>query len=193
MKTLIIKAHPSSLGFTHKIAQSYYNALIGSGISSQDIDIIDLYKEKTQDYLRFESPKDLPKDDIKTQYQEKIIWAEHIVFIHPLWWGSMPAILKNFIDCNFSAGFAFKYQNGRPVGLLAGRMASVYITCDGPMWAYRILGVPFKRIWSDLIFRTVGLKPLKFRVLDKKFKRKDAELGDFLNKVEGDAKSSVLL
>lgn len=138
--------------------------------------------------MRFESPKNLPIDEIKNLYQEKIKWADHIIFIHPLWWGTMPAILKNFIDCNFSSGFAFKYQNGRPVGLLKGRMVSVYITCDGPMWAYRILGVPFKRIWSELFFGIVGLKIKNFRILDKKFKRTEGELERFLKKVENDAK-----
>jgi NAD(P)H dehydrogenase (quinone) len=42
--------------------------------------------------------------------QEKILWADEIVLVFPIWWGDMPAIMKNWMDCNFMSGFAFKYE-----------------------------------------------------------------------------------
>ncbi len=41
---------------------------------------------------------------------EKIKWADHLVWIHPVWWGGLPAITKGFIDRVFLPGFAFKYR-----------------------------------------------------------------------------------
>jgi putative NADPH-quinone reductase len=30
--------------------------------------------------------------------RELILWAEHLVFVYPTWWGTMPALLKGFLD-----------------------------------------------------------------------------------------------
>lgn len=54
--------------------------------------------------------------------------ADELVFVFPIWWGDAPAILKNFIDCNFHSGFAFRYENGRPIGLLKGKSARIIAT-----------------------------------------------------------------
>ena len=186
MKSLIITAHPSSKGFTHKIAEAYKVGVESIGGVAE---ILDLYREPVkQDFLSFENPKDPSTDPLRESYQKKITEASDIVFIHPMWWGAPPAIMKNFIDVNFSSHFAFKYVNGRPFGLLKGRTASVYITCDGSMWIYRILGVPFKIIWSTIFLRTCGLKVRKMRILYEKFKKTEAELNCFLEKVKSDAK-----
>lgn len=189
MKSLIITAHPSSKGFTHKIAETYKEGVESLGGVAE---ILDLYKEPVkQDFFSFENPKDSSTDLLKDSYQSKIREANDIVFIHPMWWGASPAIMKNFIDINFSSRFAFKYVDGRPVGLLKGRTSSVYITCDGPMWIYRIIGAPFKIIWSTIFLRTCGLKVRKIRIIDKKFKRTEIELNCFLEKVKSDARKLV--
>lgn len=74
--------------------------------------------ENFQDFLRFEDASDLSMNDKKKRMQEKILWADEIVFVFPIWWGNMPAVLKNFFDVNFSSGFAFKYEKKLPKGLL---------------------------------------------------------------------------
>ena len=186
MKSLIITAHPSSLGFTHKIAEAYKDGVISMG---GQVEILDLYKENPrQEYLSFENIKDVKEDVLRDSYQKKIIEATDIVFIHPLWWGATPAIMKNFIDCNFTARFAYRYINGRPVGLLKGRTGSVYITCDGSIWIYRFLLLPFKIIWGVIFFTVCGIKVNHIRVVDKKFSRNETFLEKFLIRVKKDTK-----
>jgi putative NADPH-quinone reductase len=53
--------------------------------------------------------------------QEAIGWAHHLVFIYPLWLGSMPALLKGFLEQILRPGFAIKF-GGRTLrpGLLKG-------------------------------------------------------------------------
>ena len=185
MKTLIITAHPSSLGFTHKIAEAYKAGAQSLGC---EVEILDLYKEPAkQANLFFENIKEPSVDVLRDMYQKKILEANNIIFVHPLWWGGVPAIMKNFIDCNFTPRFAYRYINGRPVGLLKGRTASVYITCDGSMWIYRVLGVPFKITWRFIILGVCVLKVKKISVLDKILKRTEVELNSFLDKVKRDA------
>jgi len=58
-------------------------------------------KENYQPYLEFQNMKVLNKDPNREKFQKEIKKADEIVFIFPIWWGNMPAILKNFIDTNF--------------------------------------------------------------------------------------------
>jgi putative NADPH-quinone reductase len=71
--------------------------------------------------------------------QETILWANHLVFVYPIWWGTVPAILKGFIDRVFLPGFAYR---NRPNSifwdkLLSGRSARLIVTMDAPSWYNR--------------------------------------------------------
>mgnify|MGYP001943271804 FL=1 len=136
-KTLIVTAHPSSLWFTHKIAESYKKSIEENGWNAE---ILDLYKkENTQDFLRFENVKtDFPQDELTNKMHERISQADEIVLVAPIWWGQVPAIMKNFIDSNFWAWFAFQYAKGwKVIGLLKGKTARVFLTCDAPGFIYK--------------------------------------------------------
>jgi NAD(P)H dehydrogenase (quinone) len=112
MKKLIVTANPSSQGFTHKIT----NELVRLSNEHGDItEVLDLYKtELRQDFLVYENKKEIGKDSVTKSIQEKIAWADELIFIFPIWWSDVPAIMKNFLDCNFTAGFAYKYDtNGK--------------------------------------------------------------------------------
>jgi len=52
----------------------------------------------------------MPEDKVKDKLQKKMSKADEYIFIFPVWWGGMPAILKNFFDTNLSSGFAFEYE-----------------------------------------------------------------------------------
>lgn len=155
-KTLIITAHPSSQGFTHAIAEMVKQK---RELSGGEVEIFDLYKtDLKQDFLRFENIREVPPDPIRDILQRKICEADELVFIHPIWWLSPPAILKNFLDQNFSARFAYRYVNGKRVGLLKGKTARVYVTCDAPIWIYMLLGFPFVTIWVVGVLIFCGIK-----------------------------------
>ncbi len=63
-----------------------------------------------------------PPPDIKKE-QELIKWADILLFIYPIWWGGMPAILKGYIDRIFSWGFAYKSNGNGPFPLLTDKKA----------------------------------------------------------------------
>lgn len=182
-KTLIVTAHPSSKGFTHQIAAAYKK---GREAKGYQVEILDLYKtDLKQDYLTFEEKSDMSiVDDTKKAIQAKITESDDIVFVHPLWWVGTPAILKNFIDQNLSSRFAFRYIDGKPVGLLTGKTSSVFITCDGPLWLYVLIALPFMVIWRFAILQYCGLRVNTISVFDRKMFRSEAEQQKFLKKVE---------
>jgi NAD(P)H dehydrogenase (quinone) len=189
MNILIITAHPSSAGFSHRIAQSYADG----AKNSHTVEILDLYKtELKQDFLCFENIKELETDTIKKTLQQKISWADELVFVHPLWWGGAPAIMKNFIDQNFTAGFAYKYisrphipkaLNLLPEGLLKGKKARVFITFDAPFLVYLFMVLPFVTIWNVFIFSFCGIKIGSIRLYDRMRYRSEVHKLKWLEKV----------
>lgn len=192
-KTLIITAHPSSKGFTHKIAQSYSKGVLEKG---GEVKLIDLYKEENkQDYFAFEDIEDIPTDPKRKMMQALIVWAEELVIIFPLWWLYTPAVLKNFFDTNFSVGFAYKYEyfpilKGRPKGLLKGRTARVFVTCDGPKIVYKLVLTPFKISLKYFTLRLAGFKVDKFIIFDRMKWRSEKKRQKWLLNVEKIAKKN---
>lgn len=51
-------------------------------------------------------------DELILKYQEILKQTTKLVFIFPIWWGTMPSILKGFFDKVMSYNFAFNYENG---------------------------------------------------------------------------------
>lgn len=63
-----------------------------------------------------------------------VLWADHLVFVHPVWWGTYLAVLKGFIDRVFVGGIVFKHR-ARGQGwnrLLKGKTARLVYTVDAP-------------------------------------------------------------
>lgn len=180
---LIITAHPSSKGFTHQIANSFKESAEAAG---KTVEILDLYKTDLQMmFLKFEEPKDMAlPNPVREKLQAKITAANELVFVHPLWWMGTPAIMKNFLDNVIASHYAFYYKNGWPVGMLKGKRGHVFITCDGRMWLFWLLGMPFRINWTMGVLRFCGIQPTTFKVFSEKYKRTEAEKASFLDKVK---------
>lgn len=93
------------------------------------------------DFPLLRSPKawleDEPPPSI-TGAQEAIGWAEHLVFLYPLWLGDLPALFKGFLEQVARPGFAIgKMGKGFPEKLLTGRSARVIVTMGMPAAFYR--------------------------------------------------------
>jgi NAD(P)H dehydrogenase (quinone) len=98
------------------------------------------------------------------EIQEAVIWAKHLVFVYPTWWGAMPSLLKGMFDRVFLPGYAFKYRENSQFWdkLLAGRSAHAIVTMDTPPWYYRLV---YKMPGHIQIKKTIlgfcGIKPVK--------------------------------
>lgn len=177
-KTLIITAHPSKKGLTHGIAATVSEERKERGM---EVEILDLYKtDLTQDFLRFENIQEIPADTHRDALQKMIEESNELIFIHPVWWLSMPAIMKNFIDNNITAKFAYKYVGGKRTGLLKGKSARVYVTCDAPVWLYLFLAVPYFTVWIAGILMFCGVKTSGFEIIRNRKFKDDSERADFL-------------
>jgi len=64
------------------------------------------------------------------QAQRDVVEADAVTVVYPLWWLSMPAMIKGYVDRVFARGFAYESRNGVVHGLLSGKK-SVLITISG--------------------------------------------------------------
>ena len=191
MKKLIVIAQPSSKGFTHKILKKYREV---SESYWDKVQVIDLYKKKNfQPYLEFEDMRVLWEDPNREKFQKKIKWADEIVFIFPIWWGNMPAIMKNFIDTNFSAWFAFRFQKGSPIPkkLLEWKTAKIFTTCDGYSIIYNNVFCPMylEQYISMYILWVFWIHVTDYTLIAKMRKKTDEERIEILKKIELDLKA----
>lgn len=155
MQTAVIYAHPNPNSFNGAILNQVIKALEDG---KHFYDVIDLYRDRFDPVLLFDEKKrrsDMKRDPETAEYRRIVKNADHLIFIYPLWWGGMPAIMKGFIDRVFAAGEAYTYQGKLPKGLLKARTASVYYTADAPSW--------YLRFWQrDADWVTVKDVMLKF-------------------------------
>lgn len=159
-RVLIILGHPSTDSFCGAIATCYFEAATQAGC---EVRIVQLGALNFDPVLHegYNQIQTLEQDLLDAQAD--IMWAEHLVFVFPLWWGGVPALLKGFIDRTFLPGFAFKYRQGKvfPDKLLKGRTAHLLVAMDTApgyyKWVYWMPGLHQMRKHT-LAF--CGIKPL---------------------------------
>ncbi|MFP4022745.1 MAG: NAD(P)H-dependent oxidoreductase, partial [Candidatus Paceibacterota bacterium] len=98
MKVIVVYAHPGTDGFSSTMLERVKADLEERGIEHE---IWDLYKIGYDPVLKKEevyTAGNRKVSDENLKFQEKIGEASKLIFIYPVWWGGMPAILKGFID-----------------------------------------------------------------------------------------------
>ncbi|MFB7305161.1 NAD(P)H-dependent oxidoreductase [Heyndrickxia sporothermodurans] len=162
MQTLVIYSHPNTNSLNHAILE---NVMKGLTETNRKFEIIDLYKEKFDPILVIDENnrrRDLINDPYTEKYRKKIEQADTLIFIYPIWWYGVPAILKGFFDRVFVSGFAFRYDGRLPKGLLKNKSAWVIYTIDSPSFFIRW----FRRnaewiVIRDAILKFSGIKTIK--------------------------------
>jgi putative NADPH-quinone reductase len=162
-KILVILGHPKPQSLCSALAEAYVAAAKEAGA---EVMLIRLGELDFDPHLRagYSTPQVLESD--LAAAQTHIIWAEHLVFVYPNWWGTMPALLKGFIDRVFLPGFAFKYRENSVFWdkLLIGRTARALVTMDSPSFYYRwVLGSPGDRQLRKSILQFCGIRPVSFQ------------------------------
>jgi NAD(P)H dehydrogenase (quinone) len=161
MTYLIIYAHPDPKSFNNAILETISGELKKG---KKEFKVRDLYKIgfnpvlSTKDLSAIEKgaiPKDIKKE------QNHISKADTLIFISPIWWSAMPAILKGYIDKVFSLKFAYDITaNGEVKGLLEGKKVFIVNTTGASKEDYEKMGA-FKMMNMSMdmaIFQFSGMK-----------------------------------
>ncbi|GAB3668277.1 NAD(P)H-dependent oxidoreductase [Halopiger thermotolerans] len=138
MNVLIVLGHPRTDSLCGALADAYRDGAEAAGREVRELAVADLEFDPD---VREVSPADQPLEPDLRAAQELIEWADHLVFVYPNWWGTMPARLKGFFDRVLTPGFAFvEYDEGEGAGhegLLDDKTAELIVTMDMPPWVYR--------------------------------------------------------
>lgn len=166
-KITVILGHTYNKGFCASLFEEYIKSAKTAGHEVKTIKLGELDFDPIL-HKGYHEIQELEPDLVDAQ--EKIKWAEHLVFIFPNWWASFPAILKGFIDRAFLPGFAFKYHKNDPLWdkLLKGRSARLIVTMDSPSLFYKIFlcSAGVKTIKTGVL-KFCGISPVKITYVDR--------------------------
>ncbi|MCP3138197.1 NAD(P)H-dependent oxidoreductase [Pyxidicoccus xibeiensis] len=174
MNILIVYAHPEPRSLNGALKDLAVRHLTAQG---HEVRVSDLYAMKWKavadgaDFLNHASGErlsyarasrdafagGLQSPDIVAE-QEKLLWADAVLFQFPMWWFSMPAILKGWIDRVYAYGFAYgvgvhdgdRWGDRYGEGTLKGRRAMLSVTIGGRAPHYTDRGV--NGALDDLLF-----------------------------------------
>ena len=162
-RILIIQAHPDRerSHYCHGLAAAYRKGAEEAGFTVEEIFLADLEFPLLRSEDEWQQPG--VAADIE-KAQERIHWADHLLIVFPLWMGTMPALLKGFLEQTLRPGFAFSPEARGGLGgrLLKGRSARVIITMGMPALFYRwFFGAHGFRNLKRNILKFCGIKPVR--------------------------------
>ncbi|CAK1246166.1 Putative NADPH-quinone reductase (modulator of drug activity B) (MdaB) [Fructobacillus fructosus] len=160
MKIAVITAYPNHTGYNYAIKKQVLEHIHGE----HDVVDVDLYQEQFNPVLQFDAEhrrRDLDKDPYTAKYRDIIQEADFLIFIYPIWWSSMPAILKGFIDRVFVQGYAYRYNGVLPVALLKNKKAWIITTNDTPLLYAKFFQQDYGSILKKQILKMCGIKTVK--------------------------------
>lgn len=181
MNVLIIFTHPDPKSFNAEILKQVQTNLS----KAHTVKTLDLYAEHFDPVLRFDENhrrRDLDKLEETKKYRDLITWANHIIFIFPVWWSGMPAVLKGFIDRVFVAGFAYSYKKVGLAGHLQGKSAWIITTHNTPAFVTPFVQ-DYGKVLKNQILKPCGIAPVTLTELTKVEKISDNERRQFLEEV----------
>jgi NAD(P)H dehydrogenase (quinone) len=174
MRVLLVFAHPEPRSFNAALRDVAVNELQTQG---HEVLVSDLYAQRWKSPIdRADFPllgpeerlmvpaasgaafaADALTEDVKAE-QEKLLWADVLILQFPLWWFSMPAILKGWVERVYARGFAYgvgehserRWGDRYGEGMLAGKRAMLIVTAGG--WAEHYSARGINGPIDDLLF-----------------------------------------
>ncbi len=138
MNVLIINGHPDTESYNKALANAYYEGVL----TNVDVNatLIEVGTLEFNPNLKYGYRKRMELEPDLEFAIEEIKKANHIVWVLPLWWGGMPAILKGFLDRILLPGIAFELEEGKTFQkkLFKNKTSSIILTADTPKWYYRL-------------------------------------------------------
>ncbi len=142
MKILAILAHPNRNSFSGAVLDRFTQ---GAEAAGHQVEVVDLYHEgfdpcfSSEDFEHYTGAK--PISTAVAREQARLSAADALVLVFPIWWWSMPAILKGWVDRVFSHGYAFTYDDaGKTLGLLKHSKAVLLCPAASDHALYRRYG-----------------------------------------------------
>lgn len=162
MKVLLVYAHPERTSVTHRLVEIAIEVLEGQGHEIMQSDLYgmdwkavfdgqDFPRRANQNRLSFIAESGhafangCQTPDVEEE-QSKLLRADAVILLFPLWWYSMPAIMKGWMDRVWAYGLAYGYKGAGNAhrygdGGFAGKRALLAVSVGGPEKDYSPRGI----------------------------------------------------
>jgi NAD(P)H dehydrogenase (quinone) len=183
-KILIINGHPDKESYNYALSDAYKRGAEKSGAHVEEIRIRSLQFNPN---LQFGYRKRTELEPDLIDAQEKLKWADHIVWVYPVWWGSVPAIMKGFLDRVLLPGYAFKKREGSLWWdkYFNGKTSRIICTLDQPPWYYKLFyRGPSHHAMKKLTMNFIGVKSVKITSIGPIRLSKDKFREKWIKKIE---------
>jgi len=147
MNVLMLHAHPEPQSFTSALRDQAVQSLEAQGHTVQVSDLYamnwnpvasaeDFSERDNPDYLVYalEQRLSVKRQSLAPDIQQeldKLLWADLLILNFPIYWFSVPAILKGWIDRVLVSGVCYGGKRFYDQGGLAGKKALVTVTLGG--------------------------------------------------------------
>jgi putative NADPH-quinone reductase len=164
MRVMVLHAHPLETSYNRALCNAVMETLAAGG---HQVDLVDLYAENfnpvltREDRLKYHDVPDNITPDLKP-YVDRLMAAEGLVVVHPVWNYGFPAILKGYFDKVFLPGVSFILEggDGPDKGRLKPNLKHIkkvaFVTSyGGDRWRTFIMGDPPRRMakrWGWVTF-----------------------------------------
>lgn len=152
MNVLIVFAHPEPLSFCAAMLRTAVQALEGAGHRVQVSDLYAMGFDPVSDRRNFTTVVDPTRlrqqveeahahavggfvPELRTD-MERLVACDLLVFLFPIWWLGMPAIMKGWVDRVFAVGVAYGGGRWFESGAMRGKRALCIVATGGLPQAY---------------------------------------------------------
>ncbi|MGN6424803.1 MAG: NAD(P)H-dependent oxidoreductase [Asticcacaulis sp.] len=161
-RILIINGNPARerVSFSEALVDSYRE---GAESKGRNVEILHLARLSFDPILHEGYHGEQASEPDIVAARDLIAWAEHIVFIYPMWQFNIPALLKGFCERVLTPGFAYSLDAKNPLdaALLKGRSARIIQTMGMPGVLYDTLfGAHGGKAFQSLL-KFTGLAPVR--------------------------------
>ncbi len=159
-RALVLRAHPLDDSFNSALADAWIDGARSGGARTRALDVHGLVFDPA---LRTAHRAATPLEPDLQRVQAAIAEAAHVVVAYPVWWGSVPALLKGLLDRAFQPGWAYARGDGPlPDKGLRGRTGRLLLTMDTPVWYdWLVYGASARRQVQRATFHFAGIAPTR--------------------------------
>ena len=184
-KVLVVVGHPDvANSFNGAIARVASEALVAQGYEPV---LRDLYAEGFDPVMPLDEtnrPVEEAPEAIRAE-MEQVKECVGMVFVHPNWWGTPPAILKGWIDRVVRNGFAYGFTEQGPWQGLSDKIVQVFTTSNTPRdYELEVYGDPLENFWKTIVFSLVGSKSFERRNFEQIILSDEKTRADWLAEVD---------
>ncbi|EIM77144.1 NAD(P)H dehydrogenase [Nitritalea halalkaliphila LW7] len=131
-EVLILSGHPSAKSLNAHLESVLFTALEERGVAVQLRALREIESIGHLDAQRWSDRAGVSQEAQIAAEQEFWRRAEHIILLHPVWWWSMPAPMKAYLDVVLSPGFAYPEGDASGPFALKGKSLSLIQTAGAP-------------------------------------------------------------